>query len=90
MAGVSFVLNVGSRLVLVLVLRVWCWFACGVGRSAYAAVSFVHVFGSRLVMVVVLRVGFGRSACAVVSSHLFLGSAPRVGRPMPESGNFPS
>ena len=42
---------------------------CKFGLSACAVVSFVHI------------VGIGRSACAVVSFHLFLGSAPRVGRP---------
>ena len=54
-AAVSIVLNVGSRLALVSVLRVWCWFAFGVGRSACVAVSFVHVVGSGL-LVVALRV----------------------------------
>ena len=51
-------------------------------------VSFVRNVGldpSRLVLACVcplaFGVGFGRSAVAVVSFHLFLGSASRVGRP---------
>ena len=68
---VSFALVVGSRAVLVLLFRV-------------AVDSFVHNVGSSVVLVRVFfafGVGFGRSACAAVSFGLFLGSAPRVGRP---------
>ena len=75
-AVVSFALVAGLRPALVLVVPCGGDFVCPqcVGRSAYVVVSFVHVVGW---LVVVLRVGIGRSACAVVSFHLFLGSAPR-------------
>ena len=62
-------------------VRVRCWF----WSFRVAAVSFARNVGSRLVLVcvcpVAFGVGFGRSDCAAVSFHLFLGSAPRVGRP---------
>ena len=50
-AVVSFVRTVGARLVLVLVLRVWCWlgsfaFGVGFGRSARAVVSSNFFLGS--------------------------------------------
>ena len=76
-AAVSSAVDVGPRSVLVLVLRVCCWFysfAFGVGFGPSRLVLgcvFPFAFG----------VGFGRSSCAMVSFRLFPGSAPRVGWP---------
>ena len=63
-------------------------FAFDVGPSARAALSLVRVFGSCLVLVVVLRVGLRRFAFAVVSFHLFFGTALRVGWSRPKSGEI--
>ena len=74
-AVVSFALVVGSG------LSAWRWFRLS---DIWVRVCFGL---SRLALVCPFAfvVGFGRSACAVVSFHFVLGSAPRVGRP---SRNF--
>ena len=57
--------------------------------AACAVVSVILVVVVCLVLVA-FRLGLGRSACAVVSFHVLLCSAPRVGRPRPKIGNFAS
>ena len=63
-----FGLFVGSRSVLVLVVRRVRCFRLSALLVGVGCWSFA------------VGVGFGRSACAVVSFHLILGWAPRVGR----------
>jgi len=68
-----------------------CWLArgVGIGVSALVVVLFARWFRSAKLLVRgwcwywSIGAGFGRSVCAVVSFHLPLGSAPRVGRPSP-------
>ena len=83
----SFAFFVGSRSVLVVLrsrwfrlrvplVRVRCWFGSLCACGGFVCLICWFAFG----------VGFGRSMCAVLSVHLFLGSVLCVGRPSRNRG----